>query len=513
VAQHPLDALIIGSGPNGLTAAITLAEQGRSVLLLEAAPRLGGAVATEELTLPGFLHDTFSSVYPAAAASPAFARMPLAQHGLRWIHPPVALAHVLAEGRAAALYYDRDAEQTAASLDCLAPGDGQRWRAFVVPYLKHFDALRGTLFGGFPPLSGGTRLLAQLGIERTLDTARLLLLSAEALTAELFHSPEAAAWLYGSALHSDVALRSAGSAIAGVYLQVLGHAVGWPSPQGGAGRLAAALTSYLHACGGQTRTAAPVERIVVERGRVVGVALAGGELVRARLVIGDLTPRGLLQLASSALPESYRARLQNYRYGDPTIKIDWALDGPIPWQAPEARQAGTVHVGGSADELQHALAAQYAGQIPARPFMLVGQQSLADPRRAPAGQHTAWGYTHTPHGLAWPEARDEYIDRMEEHIEHYAPGFRQRILARHVLTPPEMEQRNANLVGGDVGAGSNALDQLLFRPLPSLSPYRTPVRGLYLGSAATFPGPAVHGMGGYAAAQAALLDTRLPRLW
>jgi phytoene dehydrogenase-like protein len=252
---------------------------------------------------------------------------------------------------------------------------------------------------------------------------------------------------------------------------------------------------------------------VVERGRIVGVALAGGELVPARLVVGDLTPRGLLRLAGPLLPESYRARMQNYRYGDPTIKIDWALAGPIPWQAPEARQAGTVHVGGPAEALQRSLAEQHAGSIPARPFMLVGQQSLADPARAPEGQHTAWGYAHTPRGLTWPDARDEYIERMEAHIEHYAPGFRQRILARHVLTPPDLEQRNANLVGGDVGAGSNALDQLLFRPLPTLSPYRTPIRGLYLGSAATFPGPAVHGMGGYAAAQAALLDTRLPRLW
>lgn len=513
MARETLDAVVIGSGPNGLTAAITLAEQGRSVLLLEAAPRLGGAVATEALTLPGFAHDTFSSVYPAAAASPAFARMPLARYGLRWVHPPLALAHVLPDGRAAALSYDHDGERTAESLDRCAPGDGQRWKSFVAPYLKHFDALRGTLFGGFPPISGGTRLLAQLGLDHTLETARVLLLSAETLAAELFRSPGAAAWLYGSALHSDVLLNSPGSAIAGVYLNVLGHAVGWPSPEGGAARLAEALVAYLHALGGQTRTSASVERIVVERGRVVGVALAGGELVSARRVIGDLTPRGLLHLAGPLLPERYRARMENYRYGDPTIKVDWALAGPIPWQAPEARQAGTVHVGGSADAMRQSLAEQHAGSIPARPFMLVGQQSLADPTRAPEGQHTAWGYTHTPRGLSWPSARDEYVERMEAHIEHYAPGFRQRILARHVLTPPDMEQRNANLVGGDVGAGSNALDQLLFRPLPTLSPYRTPVRGLYLGSAATFPGPAVHGMGGYAAAQAALLDTRLPRLW
>lgn len=500
------DAVVIGSGPNGLTAAITLAEHGRSVLVLEAQPRLGGAVATEELTLPGFRHDTYSAVYPAGAASPVFARMPLARYGLRWVHPPIAMAHPFLDGRAAIL--DRDLNCTVDNLDRLTPGDGQAWRALITPFLQRHDALRRTLLGPFPPIAGALRLLTGLGIDGTLEFARLAVLSATALAAERFRGDDVPAWLYGAAMHADVPAWEAGSALAAFYLLFLGHTVGWPSPEGGAASLPTALTAYLATLGGETRTGTTAERIVVAGRRVAGVVTAEGGMIHAPVVIGDLTPHGLLRLAGPAFSHGYVARMARYRYGPPTFKVDWALSAPVPWVAPEARVAGTVHVGGTATDLMDALRKQRAGVQPERPYLLFGQQSLTDPSRAPAGKQTAWAYTHVPPGIDWVAESARMVERIEAQVERFAPGFRDRILARHVLTPPDFAARNANLVDGDVGGGSTALDQLIFRPVPSLSPYRTPVRGLYLGSASTFPGPGVHGIPGDAAARCALRDSR-----
>ncbi len=499
------DAVVVGSGPNGLSAAITLAERGRSVLVLEAARRLGGAVATEELTLPGFRHDVFSSVYPAAVASPVFSRMPLERHGLTWVHPGVAMAHPLPDGRVAALH--RDLDRTAESLNALSPGDGDRWRTFAGPYLKGFGAVRATMFSPFPPVLGGARLLAALGLGGTLEFARLMLLPASALTAELFRSPGSTGWLYGTAMHGDVPPEGAGSAISGAYLKLLAHAVGWPSPQGGAASLSAALVAYLHELGGETRVNTPVETLLISGGRVRGAGTPAGA-VRAKAVICAVTPHALLKLAGGSLPEQYARKLARFRYGPRTLKVDWALSGPIPWQAEEARRAGTIHVGGPSGEISAAVADVAAGRTPQRPFMLAGQQSVADPSRAPAGKHTAWAYTRVPATDLDPE---RHATRMEEQIERFAPGFRDRILARHVLSPAGLQDRDRNLVGGDVGGGSYALDQLVFRPIPALSPYRTPVRGLYLGSASAFPGGAVHGVPGYGAARTALLESRLRR--
>jgi phytoene dehydrogenase-like protein len=499
------DALVVGSGPNGLSAAIRLARAGWLVLVLEAAERPGGAVASEELTLPGFIHDTCSAVYPAAAASPVFERLPLARHGLRWIHPPACYAHPLPDGRAVALY--RDVERTAASLERVGRGDGDAWRAFAQPLVRRFDALRRTLLGGFPPLAGAARLTAGLGVRGTLDFARLVLMPAQALGEELFGADGSRAWLYGSAMHSDVPPGGSGSAIAAVYLNLLGHGAGWPSPEGGAGRLAGALVSHLRELGGEVRSEATVMRLAVERHHVVGLALSGGERLSAPVVIADVMPGALAALAGDSLPAAYARRLLRYRHGPATLKVDWALDGPIPWSAPEAREAGTVHVGGSAQEMLAGSAG--TGPLPERPFMLVGQQSLADPSRAPAGRHTAWAYTHGPRGVDWESEREQHVERMEARLERFAPGFRDLILARHVLGPADLERRNANLLGGDLAGGSNTLDQLIFRPVPSLAPYRTPVRGLYLGSAATFPGGGVHGVPGHAAARLALIDRRI----
>ncbi|HZC14059.1 MAG TPA: NAD(P)/FAD-dependent oxidoreductase [Thermoleophilaceae bacterium] len=485
-------AVVVGAGPNGLSAAITLAEAGRDVTVLEAAPRAGGAVATEELTLPGFKHDVFSSVYPAAAASPVFARWPLERHGLRWIHPRACSAHPLPDGRAAVLF--RDLAATAESLDALAPGDGQRWREFASPYLRHFGAVRATMLSGFPPLAGPARLLVGLGLGGTLEFARLLFAPASALGRELFAASGSRAWLYGAAMHGDVPPDGAGSAVAAAYLNLLGHAVGWPSPEGGSGRLADALVGHLSTLGG----------------RVTGVEIEGGERVPASIVVADVMPAALLAMCGDSLGGRYAAGLRRYRPGPATLKLDWALDGPIPWENPDVAGAGTVHVGGDEDEVL-AATTNLAATLPARPFMLLGQQSVADPTRAPGGKHTAWAYTHGPQHADWAGETERVVDAMEARVESFAPGFRDRILARHVLGPADFQRLNDNLVGGDVGSGSYAIDQVLFRPVPALSPYRTPIRGLTLGSAATFPGGAVHGVPGRAAAGVALAEARLLR--
>jgi phytoene dehydrogenase-like protein len=504
------DAIVIGSGPNGLTAAVTLARGGRSVLCVEAAATLGGAASTAQLTLPGFAHDVFSAVHPAGIASPVFADMPLARHGLRWVQPELAMVHPLPGGRGAAL--SQDVAYTARSLNALAPGDGERWQALVAPYLEHFGAVRATMLAGFPPVTGPARLAPALKLGGMLDFVRMLLMSADALAGEVFHG-DGAAWLYGSSLHGDAPLDGAGSAIAGVWLNVLGHAVGWPSPAGGAGAITGALASLLRELGGETRVDAPAARVLAGRRGVIGVQLADGERIAARTVVATTTPHGLVRLAGDALGDAYVRRALRFRYGPQTVKLDWALDAPIPWENEDARRAGTVHVGGTVAELRGALHEVAGGRLPEQPFLLSGQQTIADPSRAPAGKHTAWAYSHTPPGVEWTgRARERFADAMEGSIERFAPGFRDRILARHIMSPADLEARNASLPGGDVGHGSYAMDQLIFRPVPSLNPYSTPVRGLFIGSASTFPGGAVHGVNGHAAARAALRERWVPRV-
>jgi phytoene dehydrogenase-like protein len=504
------DAVVIGAGPNGLAAAITLAEAGRDVLLCEAADTVGGAVRTQELTLPGFHHDTFSSVYPAGRASPVFARWPLEDHGLAWIQPPVAMAHPFPDGDAVALH--ESLERTAASLDDAHRGDGANWEAFAGPLLKVFPQLRRTLLHGWLPVAGPAGLLAKHGVQGTLEFGRVLLSSADSFAPELFAGPKSQAWLAGSCLHGDVAAEEAGSAITGVYLQLLGHAVGWPSPRGGAQRLADALAGYFAHLGGTLRTGARVSRVVTSGRRTAGVELADGDRIRANVVVADVLPAGLLSLAGDALGSSYRARLQRYRLGPATVKVDWALDGVTPWTAEAARNAGTVHVGGHLDDLVESQRTVRRGGLPDRPFLLFGQQSLADPTRAPQGRHTAWAYTRVPQSHRFDaEGLDAFADAMTAQVERFAPGFSDRVLARHVMGPRDLEARNENLPGGDVGGGSYDIDQLIFRPLPSLAPYRTTVEGLYLGSAATFPGGAVHGVCGHAAARLALAEGRVRR--
>ncbi|MGZ4167261.1 MAG: phytoene desaturase family protein [Solirubrobacteraceae bacterium] len=501
MAEREEQALVIGAGPNGLAAAIRLAEAGVPVAVLEAADRPGGAVRTEELTLPGFRHDTFSSVYPAAAASPVFARMPLAQHGLEWVHPDLCMAHPLEDGVAVGLH--RDLAATAASLDRQHRGDGEAWARFVAPYLTAFDAVRATMLSGFPPVRGPLQLVRRAGPRASAQLGLLLAGTAVGLAHRLFEGQGSRAWLYGAAAHADTPMRARGSAIAAFYLNLLGHGAGWPSPRGGAERLIDALAGYLGRLGGTVQTGARVERVLSAGGRVTGVAIADGHHVPAAVVLADVMPGALTAMTGDALASWYRRLLSGFRYGPATVKVDWALDGPIPWSAPDARRAGTVHVGG--DETSTIAALEQArGGLAERPFLLLGQQSVADPTRAPAGKHTAWAYTHAPASMAPQLGSKESAQAIERQIERFAPGFRELILARHVLLPSELQARNPNLVYGDVGGGSYTGLQSVFRPAPTLSPYRTPLHGLFLASAAAFPGGAVHGVPGDAAARAAL---------
>ncbi len=503
------DAVVVGAGPNGLSAAIRLAEAGLSVLLVEAEDRIGGAVKTDELTLPGFLHDTYSSVYPASAASPVFARMPLEKYGLRFVHPQVAMAHVLDDGQGASLY--RDLGRTADSLNSLHNGDGDSWKEFISPYIENWDVLKKAMMEGFPPVWGGLRAALRLGYKGSLETGRVVLQPAAALADEFFSGDGAKAWLYGTALHGDVAPGASGSAVFGFYLNLLGHVAGWPVAEGGSGKLAGALAGYFKSLGGEIRTNSPVEKVSARNGRVTGV-IANGEEIRTSLTVCDVTPHGLLGISGDFLPDSYKKRMARFRYGPGSLKIDCALSGPIPWEYEEAREAGTLHIGGGTQELEENVSQEKLGYLPEKPFVLAAQPSVPDPSRAPEGRHTFWAYTHVPHGIDWKQHTEEHVDRMETQIERFAPGFRERVLERHVITPVDLENRNRNLIGGDVNAGSQAPDQLFFRPIPSLSPYRTPVRGLYIGSASTFPGGAVHGVPGDAAARCALTDLRLRRV-
>ncbi|MEA2126085.1 MAG: hypothetical protein QOI80_2867 [Solirubrobacteraceae bacterium] len=495
-------AVVIGAGPNGLAAAIRLAEAGERVLVCEAADHPGGALHTEELTLPGFHHDVFSAVHPAGAASPVFARMPLAAHGLEWVHPRACAASPLPEGRAAVLY--RSLEDTARSLNGLHAGDGDSWADFAGPFLEAYEEVRATMLAGFPPLVGPLKLLRAKGPYRLLQFSRLLPETSASLAGRLFEGSGARAWLHGAAMHGDTPPDGWGSAIAGFYLVLLGHAVGWPSPRGGSGQLTNALVAYLRSLGGEVRTSAPVKRILVTGNHVTGIELDDGERIEAGTVIADVMPHALIHMTGDALRPSYRSLLSRYRYGAATVKLDWALDGPVPWTNEETRGAGTVHLAGEEQELLDAVRESESG-LPERPFMLFGQQTVADPTRAPAGKHTAWAYTHGPRkGVDWAAETARHAERMEAQVERFAPGFRDLILARHVMGPGDLQARNRNLVGGDVGGGSYVLRQVVFRPIPKLSPYSTPIDGLYLGSAATFPGGAVHGVPGDAAARAAL---------
>ncbi len=468
------DAIVVGSGPNGLAAAITLAQAGLQVRVYEAQPEIGGGLRSAELTLPGFTHDLCSAVHPLALASPFLRSLPLAEHGLAWVQPPLPLAHPLDGGRALSL--QRSLRATAASLG----RDVRPWQRLFGPLVAGHEALFADILA---PLHWPRRplLLARFGLPG--------LLPATTLARHLLRTEEARALLAGNAAHGILPLERAPSSAFALVLIALAQGVGWPSPRGGAQALAEALGSLLRALGGEICTGQTVTHI--------------DELPRARALLFDLTPRQLLRIAGERLPQRYRQALGRYRYGPGVFKLDYALAAPIPWAAPDCQRAGTLHLGGSLAEIAAALRPLWRGRVSERPFVLLGQQSLFDETRAPAGRHTAWAYCHVPHG-----STVDMTARVEAQIERFAPGFRERVLARHSMNTAQLEQHNANLVGGDIGGGVQDLAQHFARPLNAFHPYATPAKDLWLCSSATPPGAGVHGMCGYHAARAVLRSWR-----
>ena len=465
-----VDAVVIGAGPNGLAAAITLAQAGRSVIVFEAAETIGGGTRTAELTLPGFRHDVCSAIHPLGLASPFFRAIPLHEHGLKWIQPQGALAHPLDGGTA--VLVSQDLRATADQLGRDAPA----YLRVFGPLVDNWQALLAEILGPFR-LPRRPFLMVRFG--------QLAIRSARGLAGARFRQVRARALFAGLGAHSMLPLETPVSAAAGLVEGTLAHAVGWPLAAGGSQMITDALVGLLRSLGGQ----------IVTGRRVTSL----DELPSARAVFFNTSPKELIRIAGQRLPAAYRRRLARFRYGPGVFKLDWALDGPVPWAAESCRQAATVHVGGQLEEIAESEAAVGRGEHPERPFVIFAQQSLFDPDRAPQGKHTAWGYCHVPNG-----STVDMTDRIEAQVERFAPGFRSRILARHSRNSAEMETYNSNYVGGDINSGIQDLGQLWTRPVARLSPYTTPVEGLYLCSSSTPPGGGVHGMCGYHAARAAL---------
>ncbi|MCK2220534.1 NAD(P)/FAD-dependent oxidoreductase [Actinomadura sp. ATCC 31491] len=465
------DAVVVGSGPNGLVAAVTLARAGRRVVLLEAADRFGGGLRSGELTLPGRVHDFGATVMALALASPAFREL-RARHelkGVEFVHPPVPAAHPL-DGRPAVLVH-RDPVRTAAGLG----RDGPAWLATAGAAARAGLPLVELLLKPLGPWRG----VPLTAFARAVPFGAAAALPATTFARLAFRTPEARALLAGMAAHSVLDLRSPVSAGYGLLLAALAHSVGWPLVRGGSQVLADALVAELRSLGGEAVAGHRVRRL---------------SEVRAPVVVLDVTPRQFLALAD--LPPRYRARLERYRYGPGVFKLDWALDGPVPWRDPAVAGAGTVHLGGTLEEIALSEAETAAGRVSPRPYVLVVQPYAADPTR---GGHTLWAYCHVPHG-----SRADLTDAVEAQLERYAPGFRDRVLARHAMGPAELEAYDANLVGGDISGGLSSLAQFLRRPVWSPAPWRTPLPGVFLCSAATPPGAGTHGMGGWQAARLAL---------
>jgi phytoene dehydrogenase-like protein len=465
-----LDAVVVGSGPNGLAAAITIARAGRSVLVLEANDTIGGGCRSAELTLPGFIHDTCSTVHAMAAASPFLRTLPLHDHGVELIHPPVPLAHPLDGGHAAVLRR---------SVDATADGlgrDGAAYGRLMNPLTSHVDGLLADILGPLrPPRHPIT--MARFGFRG--------LLSASMLVRTRFKEEPARVLIAANAAHAMLPLESPLSAAFGLVLATLAHTYGWPVTRGGSQNLANGLASYLRSLGGELETGRRVSSM--------------NDIPRSRAVLFDTTPRQMGTIAADELPALYHKQLGRFRYGAGVFKLDYALSGPIPWTAHDCSTAGTVHVGGGMAEMSVSEASVWQGKIPERPLVLVVQPTIFDSSRAPAGKHTAWAYCHVPAGCT-----EDMTDRIEAQIERFAPGFRELVIGRHVMSPAWIEAHNANYIGGDINAGVQDWRQLFTRPTLSLNGYVTPNPRLYLCSSSTPPGGAVHGMCGYFAASAAL---------
>ncbi len=464
------DAVVVGSGPNGLAAAITLAQAGRSVVVFEAAETVGGGTRSAPLTLPGFMHDVCSAVHPFGIASPFLSAIPAADHGLRWIQPELALAHPL-DGRPAAQLH-RSVAETAEQFD----SGGRRYRRLLGPLVDRSEAVVEAVLQ--PVLSPPRHPLAmaQFGL-RALPSATLV--------GRYLGDESASAMFAGCAAHAFLPLSHPLTASFGLVLLLGGHTVGWPFAAGGSQAVADAMAGYLQSLGGEIRTGTTVTSIA--------------DLPNHRVAMFDTDPHQLVAIAGDVLPNRYRRRLTNYESGPAAWKVDYALDGPVPWSDEACRRAGTVHIGGTAAEIAAGEADVAKGRMPERPFMLVAQQSLVDPSRAPAGKHTLWTYAHVPNGYD-----GDATDAVERQLERFAPGFRDLVLARNVITPSGFETYNANNRGGDIAGGSHRGGQLVFRPTWALRSYRTPNPAIWLCSASTPPGGGVHGMCGHNAARAVL---------
>jgi len=473
------DAIVVGSGPNGLAAAITLARAGRSVVVYESHPTVGGGMRSAELTIPGFVHDICSAVQGTSAASPFFRGLDLERFGLQFIAPPVPLAHPLDGGRVALL--ERSVGDTAAGLDAgLSTGfgaDGAAYRRLMGPLVRDADTLMDLVLAPIFRIPRHPLVASRFGLPA--------LRSAVGLAGSRFRGEEARALLTGVSAHSMLGLDRPLTASFGLVLAITAHAYGWPVVRGGTQQLADALAAELWSLGGKIVTGHPVTSIA--------------ELPKARAILFDTTPRALAAIAGDRLPAGYRRRLEGFRYGPGIVKLDWALSAPIPWQAEGTSRAGTVHVGGTMDEIRAAEGDVSRGRHPERPFVIVVQPSRFDTTRAPEGRHTGWAYCHVPSGSTF-----DMTQRIEAQVERFAPGFRDAILARSVRLPADMEAYNPNYVGGDINGGIMDLRQLFTRPVARLDPYSTPTRGIYLCSSSTPPGGGVHGMCGVWAARSAL---------
>ncbi|HEX4226095.1 MAG TPA: NAD(P)/FAD-dependent oxidoreductase [Pseudonocardiaceae bacterium] len=498
------DAIVIGAGHNGLVAANLLADAGWQVLVLEAADEPGGAVHTKEVTAPGFRNDLCSAFFPMTALSPAITALDLGSHGLRWTHAPLALAHVLPDDRVALL--SRDLDRTTASLASFASADVAAWTRMVEQWRALRDPLVAALFGPFPPVRASARLAGRAGVAELIRLARMLMLPARQLVEENFAGDGARLLVAGSSLHTDVGIDSAGSGVFGWLLAMAAQDVGFPVPVGGAGELTGALVRRLRARGGEVRCGQPVSRILIGRGRAVGVRDAAGNPIRARsAVLADVPAPTLYRelIGVEHLPNRLLDDLRRFTWDSGTVKVDWALSGPIPWSNPDAAGAGTVHLGVDLDGMTGYAADLARRRVPEQPFVLLGQMTTADPTRSPAGTESAWAYTHVPHGI--PVDTAAVAARLEQVVEKHAPGFRDLVIARYVQGPAELQGHNPGLIGGAINGGSAAIhQQLIFRPIPGLGRADTPVDRLFLAGSSAHPGGAVHGGPGANAARAAL---------